>query len=656
MPLQATSGAASYDAFGGGAAAVPNYIEDVFSTWLYTGNGSAQTITNGIDLSGKGGLVWIKNRDTAGRSHRLIDTVRGGANYLESNNTNAQGNYSGNITAFNSTGFSVGDASFVNESGGLQASWTFREQPKFFDVQTFTGNGTATNNISHNLGSVPGFIIVKCTSAAGYRWVCAASDNSGNYLYLTLNTTFESDASTVKSNIATSTTFNPGYMGVYFDGGANVSGETYVAYLFASNAGGFGLTGTDNVISCGSFTTDGSSNFSVNLGYEPQWILAKQSSGASNNWAIFDNMRGMSNTNVARLIPNSSAAETDFAAAYCVPTATGFFSNSGGFFDASETVIYIAIRRGPMKVPTVGTSVFSPIARTGTGTNTTITSGFNTDLIINATVNGGFKGFWDRLRGRYITMAPYSTNGDFTDTAALTGFDNMTGVNVGTDGANSLINGTSIPFINWMFRRAPSFFDEVCYTGTGSGQVINHNLGVTPELLIFKARNNLNNSGYEYWYTNAPNTTYALALNLDVGESYAKISSANSTTVSLGSSNNYVLTNQTYVAYLFATCAGVSKVFSYTGNGSSQTINCGFTGGSRWVMIKRTDATGDWYVWDSARGIIAGNDPHLSLNSTAAEVTTDDSVDTDSTGFIVNQLSATNINVSSATYIGIAIA
>ena len=111
-----------------------------------------------------------------------------------------------------------------------------------------------------------------------------------------------------------------------------------------------------------------------------------------------------------------------------------------------------------------------------------------------------------------------------------------------------------------------------------------------------------------------------------------------------------------YVAYLFATVAGVSKVFSYTGNGSSQTINCGFTGGSRFVMIKRTDSTGDWYVWDSARGIVAGNDPRLSLNSTAAEVTTDDSVDTDSTGFVVNQVAATNVNVNAATYIFLAIA
>jgi hypothetical protein len=97
-------------------------------------------------------------------------------------------------------------------------------------------------------------------------------------------------------------------------------------------------------------------------------------------------------------------------------------------------------------------------------------------------------------------------------------------------------------------------------------------------------------------------------------------------------------------------------VGSYTGTGTTQVINCGFTAGSRFVLIKATSTTGNWYVWDSARGIVAGNDPHLSLNTTAAEVTTDDSVDTDSTGFVVNQVAATNINVSSATYVFLAVA
>ena len=121
----------------------------------------------------------------------------------------------------------------------------------------------------------------------------------------------------------------------------------------------------------------------------------------------------------------------------------------------------------------------------------------------------------------------------------------------------------------------------------------------------------------------------------------------------LGGTNS---STNTFVNYIFATLAGISKVGSYTGNGSSQTINCGFAAGARFILIKRTDSTGDWYVWDSARGIVSGNDPHLSLNTTAAEVTTDDSIDPDSTGFIVNQLGATNINVNTATYIYLAIA
>jgi hypothetical protein len=112
----------------------------------------------------------------------------------------------------------------------------------------------------------------------------------------------------------------------------------------------------------------------------------------------------------------------------------------------------------------------------------------------------------------------------------------------------------------------------------------------------------------------------------------------------------------TYVAYLFASLTGVSKVGSYTGNGSSQTINCGFTAGARFVLIKRSDGNGDWVVFDSARGIVAGNDPYLELNTTDAEVTDKDAVDTDNSGFIVNETTGPNVNTNSATYIYLAIA
>jgi len=112
----------------------------------------------------------------------------------------------------------------------------------------------------------------------------------------------------------------------------------------------------------------------------------------------------------------------------------------------------------------------------------------------------------------------------------------------------------------------------------------------------------------------------------------------------------------TYVAYLFATCSGVSKVGTYTGTGALQTVNCGFTGGARFVLIKRTDSTGDWWTYDSARGISSGNDPYLFLNSTAAEVTSTNYVDTDSTGFKVTAAAPAGLNASGGTYIFLAIA
>jgi len=129
-----------------------------------------------------------------------------------------------------------------------------------------------------------------------------------------------------------------------------------------------------------------------------------------------------------------------------------------------------------------------------------------------------------------------------------------------------------------------------------------------------------------------------------------------STVFSIGTASEVNTSTATYVAYLFATCAGVSKVGSYTGTGALQTVNCGFTGGARFVLIKRTDSTGDWYVYDSARGISSGNDPYLFLNSTAAEVTGTNYVDTTSVGFQVTAAAPAGLNANGGTYIFLAIA
>jgi len=635
-----------------------NYIEDVFSTYLYTGTGANQSIVNGVDLSGKGGLVWIKDR--AASNHLLMTTDGGPTNRLRSNGqpsyvTSTAGR---DLSSFNSNGFSLGidEQSSINTLASKYASWSFRKQPKFFDVVTWTGNGT-NRTIPHNLGSVPGCIIIGTTSAIGADWSVYHS-GLANTEYLTLNSTVAkgTDATYWNSTTATSSVFS---LGTSFQ--VNYNTGTYIAYVFASNAGGFGLTGTDNVISCGSFTTDGSANATVNLGYEPQWVMIKSSSNTG-NWFVIDNMRNFSRTVTASLSPNLSNAESagfGDATYSFFPTATGFQSVQD--LAASQTYIYIAIRRGPMKVPTSGTSVFNATANAGTGSTKFITTNFPVDLTIQSNRNDVISHFTDRLRGGGANASPriYS---QFTDaeTNASAGrginFDSNTGV------TNLLTynNGVGDNFIYYAMARAPSFFDEVCYTGTGSATTVTHNLAAVPELIICKQRNSANSW---YVYASPLGASKGIALNGAFAAftttgmfSLWNDTDPTSSVFSLGQNSSVNASAATYVAYLFATCAGVSKVGSYTGTGALQTINCAFTTGARFVLIKRTDSTGDWYVWDSARGITSGNDPYLLLNSTAAEVTGTNYVDSTAAGFQVTAAAPAGLNAAGGTYIFLAIA
>ena len=662
MPLQATSGAASYDAFGGGAAAVPNYIEDVFSTYLYTGNGTSQTITNNIDLSTKGGLVWLKGR-SLGYNNYLFDTTRGTGNSIYSNLQIAQQTSATTLTAFGLTGFSIGSESDINESATTYVSWAFREQPKFFDVVTYTGTGSNTT-IAHSLGAVPGCIMVKRTDTGGSPWA-VYHRSLANTQYLVLNATaaVATGATWWNSTTPTSAVFSVGT-----DASVNASGGTYVAYIFAHDAGGFGLTGTDNVISCGSYTTSSVGEATVELGYEPQWLLVKRSSGTG-DWRLADNMRGWSLTQGNILKPNLSVAEADAWGGGLFPTATGF--RDGGVIANSSTVIYIAIRRGPMKVPTSGTSVFTPVAYTGTDVGNRNLTGFGFPLDSSFIVDRDKGGFnygslvYDRLRGLpYLitsaTDAEGTTNPD--STYGVSSLAAMDGVIFGSNsGAGGLNTSADFGGIVWGFRRAPSFFDVVCYTGTGATRALTHNLGVAPELSIIKSRS-LAVENWNVWHKDlgSPSAGYYYYLALNGNNARAnsndRVSTVTSTVVNMGNNDEVNASGSTYVAYLFATCAGVSKVGSYTGTGTTKQIDCGFTGGARFVLIKRVDSTGGWYVWDSARGIVSGNDPYLLLNTTDAEVTSTDYIDTYSAGFEISSTAPAAINASGDSFIFLAIA
>ena len=644
------------------AGNVPNYIEDVFSTYLYTGNGSTQTITNGIDLAGKGGLVWIKDR-TDTPFHVLTDTTRGVNSQLYTNSTaNANSNTSG-VTAFNSNGFNIGSWTFVNTASDNLVSWTFREQPKFFDVVTYTGTG-ANRTIAHNLGSVPGCIIVKRTDTTAAWAVYHRSLANTQYLVLNTTAAAATGATWWNSTTPTSAVFSVGT-----DASVNASGGTYVAYIYAHDAGGFGLTGTDNVISCGSYTGTGADNNAITLGFEPQFLMIKRATGGVGDWLMSDVMRGIATptaydtpATVYSLSANTSAAEA-FAFTFGV-TSTGFnLRESNSQLNASgDTYIYIAIRRGPMAVPTLGTTVYNPTATTAT-TGTVITTSFPVDaqIIQYRTPAGGNVLWQDRLRGVNTTTTeannPVLTSNDASaeqNTFSTTRYWDNTGYQISA-------NLTGQNRIYWNFRRAPGFFDVVCYTGTGVvGRQVTHNLSVAPEMYIVKVRNAAGENWESYWASlGNTKSIYIQATNAATTSSVWNNTSPTSSYFVVGATGNLGPVNfsgYTYVAYLFATCPGVSKVGSYTGTGALQTVACGFTSGARFVLIKRTDSTGDWYVWDSARGITSGNDPYLLLNSTAAEVTGTNYVDTDTTGFKVTAAAPAALNAVGGNYIFLAIA
>jgi hypothetical protein len=246
-----------------------------------------------------------------------------------------------------------------------------------------------------------------------------------------------------------------------------------------------------------------------------------------------------------------------------------------------------------------------------------------------------------------VYNATESTSAEFTSGANFE-FDSNTGV---VDD----LNGGSDPYVRYAWKRAPGFFDVVAYRGNrtgGASQVIPHNLTVLPEMIWVK-----NRTEGQPWqvYTATTGNTKAMYLDTTNGATTDNSwgnTSPTATNFTVGDDSGTNNTDNNFIAYLFSTLAGISKVGSYTGNGGSQTIDCGFTSGARFVLIKDTTG-GNWFVYDSVRGITSGSDPALRLNLTSAEVSTADAIAPNSSGFIVQ---ASYFNNSGDTYIFYAIA
>jgi hypothetical protein len=323
-------------------------------------------------------------------------------------------------------------------------------------------------------------------------------------------------------------------------------------------------------------------------------------------------------------------------------TATGFDLDGAGLTavnDNGTNIIYMAIRRGPLTPPESSASVFNNGAvqnNTNRNLPTALTNNQSPDMVFWR--NTGTSQNWflqTRLHGTNAALIPNASNSQSTS------YGNAFTKEMGQATADGTISVTNS--YGWMWSRAPHFFDVVTYKGSGgASQSISHNLGKIPEMIWVKCRSDSTNWAI---YHTATGLSYVWNFSGGAGGSgnqYWGTAAHTSSVFKVGSDTDTGDSGRDYIAWLFATVDGVSKVGSYTGNGSTQTIDCGFTNGAKLVIIKATNAS--WNIWDSVRGIVAGNDPRLQLDSNAATKDDEDFIDPHSSGFSLFNQGDTNSN------------
>jgi hypothetical protein len=417
----------------------------------------------------------------------------------------------------------------------------------------------------------------------------------------------------------------------------------------------FGDSGSESVIKHGSYSGDGSKNQDIYLGWEPSWIMIK-STTASENWLLFDVMRGIvtggNDGKDAQLYPNTTGAEV--TSNYMLEaTGTGFklTQDQAPINSNGNDYIFTAIRRsdGYVGKPIeLGTDVFAMDAGNSSAVEA-FTSGFPVDFALEREIAATCN--WEAggrlIQGRYL-----QTNSTQAGSAAsYFTFDSNTGWLKGAAAYNS-------GYQSWMWKRHAGM-DVVGYKGDGvNGRSIAHSMNDVPEMMIVKRTSNTEDWTVYHTGLNGGTNPYtrlmtlnSTATEVDMTSTPEKVwkSTPTSTHFEIGSHDRVNTDGNYYLAFLFSTISGVSKVGYYTGTGSTGlSITVGFQ--PRFILFRGTNMGGPWRVLDSVRGMSSGNDKSLSLNTDAAQVTNFDWLDATSTGFTINTTDG-EANASGKNYI-----
>jgi hypothetical protein len=315
---------------------------------LFTSPGTTQTVTNAGSF--KPDLVWQKTRSVIG-SHWLVDSVRGVASNLNSNNTNAETSLPLFVTSLNSNGFSLGTDNFSN--GTTLVGWQWQagqgstssntngsltsnvsvSTAAGFSVVTVTTQSSGTATFGHGLGVAPSLVITKYRNVINdwYTWHTSIPGTS----YLKLNTADAVGSSAgIFSAAPTSTVIN---LGTLFAGNS-----PFLAYCWAAVPG---------FSAFGSYTGNGSADGPfIYTGFRPKFLMTKRTdSSTSGDWNMVDTTRGTYNVVGPYLYANLNNAEGN-AGIYDI-LSNGFkIRESGSGTNANgSSYIYMAWAENPFK-------------------------------------------------------------------------------------------------------------------------------------------------------------------------------------------------------------------------------------------------------------------------------------------------------------------
>jgi len=339
-----------------------------FNSVLYTGTGSARTIT-GVGFQPD--WVWVKDR-TSANYHYLYDVLRGNNLNLFSNDTSADvnvttGQNGGGVGSQASDGFTIVagnvNTNNVNTNTNLYASWNWlangagvsntagtisstvsANTTSGFSIVSYTGNGSSSATVGHGLGVTPALVIIKprdALSANGHWYVKHKSLASNNNIFLNLtNATTDVSGQSAGGigNLSSSSTF--GFVnGTSNISSVNVSSGTYIAYCFAEVKG---------YSKFGSYVGNGSTDGTfIYTGFKPAFFLCKRSDAVSGVWFMFDNKRNTFNIVDKDLYPNTSDAEATADRMDFLSNGFKCRSTSASLNASGGTYIYMAFAENP---------------------------------------------------------------------------------------------------------------------------------------------------------------------------------------------------------------------------------------------------------------------------------------------------------------------